>query len=130
MILPTLCLKLTQVEKEFFQYNFVVRILPNINDGELRAIFQRLNKNVVALNKQELRQATYSGAFIKTMNALSDREAFSKIGLFTLTHESTILIDLLANDLDVKSDSVNLDEYIVKYIAKNNKTLQTLSPKK
>lgn len=70
-------------KKEFFQYNFVVRILPNINDGELRAIFQRLNKNVVALNKQELRQATYSGAFIKTMNVLSDREAFSKIGLFT-----------------------------------------------
>ena len=48
---------------------------------------------------------------------------YSKIGLFTLTHESTILIDLLANDLDVKSDSVNLDEYIVKYIAKNNITL-------
>lgn len=70
-------------KKEFYQYNFVVRILPNISDKELRAIFQRLNKNVVALNKQELRQATYSGPFIKVMNQISDKEAFSKIGLFT-----------------------------------------------
>lgn len=75
---------LTAIQKrEFYQYNFVVRILPNISDKELRAIFQRLNKNVVALNKQELRQATYSGPFIKVMNQISDKEAFSKIGLFT-----------------------------------------------
>lgn len=73
----------TEQKKAFFQYNFVVRILPDINDSELRAIFQRLNKNVVALNKQELRQATYSGPFIKLMNNISDKEAFSKIGLFT-----------------------------------------------
>lgn len=73
----------TEQKKTFFQYNFVVRILPDMNDVELRAIFQRLNKNVVALNKQELRQATYSGPFIRLMNTISDREAFSKIGLFT-----------------------------------------------
>ena len=70
-------------KKEVYQYNFGVRIVPNISDKELRAIFQRLNKNVVALNKQELRQATYSGPFIKVMNQISDKEAFSKIGLFT-----------------------------------------------
>lgn len=70
-------------KKAFFQYNFVVRILPDINDAELRAIFQRLNKNVVALNKQELRQASYSGEFIKLMNTISDKEVFSKIGIFT-----------------------------------------------
>ena len=73
----------TEQKKAFFQYNFVVRILPDVNDAELRAIFQRLNKNVVALNKQELRQATYSGPFIRLMNTISDKEAFSKIGLFT-----------------------------------------------
>lgn len=70
-------------KKEFFKYNFVVRVLPDINEVELRAIFQRLNKNVVALNKQELRQATYSGTFIKLMNNISDKEVFGKIGLFT-----------------------------------------------
>ncbi len=70
-------------KRTFFQYNFVVRILPDIGDSELREIFQRLNRNVVALNKQELRQATYSGNFIKLMNSLSDKEVFSKIGTFT-----------------------------------------------
>lgn len=70
-------------KKEFFKYNFVVRVLPDINEVELRAIFQRLNKNVVALNKQELRQATYSGTFIRLMNSISDKEVFGKIGLFT-----------------------------------------------
>ena len=73
----------TNQKKLFFQYNFVVRILPDVSDSELRAIFQRLNKNVVALNKQELRQATYSGPFIGLMNSISDKEAFSKICLFT-----------------------------------------------
>ena len=73
----------TEQKKNIFQYNFVVRILPDVNDAELRAIFQRLNKNVVALNKQELRQATYSGPFIKLMNELSNKEAFSQIRIFT-----------------------------------------------
>ena len=73
----------TEQKKAFFKYNFVVRILPDINDAELRAIFQRLNKNVVALNKQELRQATYSGPFIRLMNNISDKEVFTKIGIFT-----------------------------------------------
>lgn len=70
-------------KRAFFQYNFVVRILPDIPDTELRAIFQRLNKNVVALNKQELRQATYSGPFIKLMNLISDKEIFGRMCLFT-----------------------------------------------
>lgn len=73
----------SEQKKAFFKYNFVVRILPDINDAELRAIFQRLNKNVVALNKQELRQATYSGPFIRLMNNISDKEVFTKIGIFT-----------------------------------------------
>lgn len=73
----------SEQKKAFFQYNFVVRLLPDISDAQLREIFQRLNKNVVALNKQELRQATYSGEFIKLMNSISDKEIFAKIGLFT-----------------------------------------------
>ncbi|AEV33436.1 DUF262 domain-containing protein [Owenweeksia hongkongensis] len=70
-------------KKVFFQYNFVIRVLPDIPDTELRAIFQRLNKNVVSLNKQELRQATYWGSFIKTMNLISDKEYWGKIDVFT-----------------------------------------------
>lgn len=70
-------------KKTFFQYNFVIRVLPEVSDTELRTIFQRLNKNTVALNKQELRQATYWGSFIKTMNILSNKEYWAKVDLFT-----------------------------------------------
>jgi hypothetical protein len=62
---------------------FVVRILPDIDDIEIRTIFQRLNKNTVALNKQELRQATYWGPFITLMNKISDKEYWSEFNIFS-----------------------------------------------
>lgn len=75
---------LTSTQKqEFYKYNFVIRILPEVTDLKLREIFQRLNKNTVALNKQELRQATYWGPFIKTMNKLSDKDIWTDLDVFT-----------------------------------------------
>ena len=59
-------------KKQMFAYNFIVRQLPEVPDEELRAIFQRLNRNVVALNRQELRHATYWGEFISSMEKISD----------------------------------------------------------
>lgn len=70
-------------KKAFFQYNFVVRILPDIGDTQLRQIFRRLNQNVVSLNGQELRQAVYSGPFIKLMNEFSDLPFFDDANIFT-----------------------------------------------
>lgn len=70
-------------KKEFFKYNFVIRLLPDVSDARLREIFQRLNKNTVALNKQELRQATYWGPFIKTMNSISDKDIWSEFDIFS-----------------------------------------------
>jgi len=68
---------------DFYSYKFVVRCLPDITEEEIRSIFQRINKNNVALNSQELRQSTYSGEFIKSMNRISDRIYWKDIGLFT-----------------------------------------------
>ncbi|WP_298019955.1 DUF262 domain-containing protein [uncultured Dysosmobacter sp.] len=67
----------------FYSYRFVVRTLPDITDDEIRSIFQRINKNNVALNAQELRQSTYNGDFIKSMNRISDNEYWKDIGLFS-----------------------------------------------
>ncbi|CDX59319.1 conserved hypothetical protein [Mesorhizobium plurifarium] len=69
--------------KRIYNYNFVVRVLPDIPDVELRAIFSRLNRHVVALNKQELRHATYWGEFIESIEKISDSEGWSEVGLFT-----------------------------------------------
>jgi hypothetical protein len=70
-------------KKDVYRYQFVIRLLPEISDTELRDIFQRLNRNNVALNAQELRQATYWGPFIQTMNDLADLEIWLKIEIIT-----------------------------------------------
>lgn len=70
-------------KKKIFGYTFIVRVLPDMSDDDIRGIFQRLNKNVVALNAQELRQATYWGPFIKTMQDISNYSYWSTTGVFT-----------------------------------------------
>ncbi|UUZ92356.1 DUF262 domain-containing protein [Paenibacillus sp. P25] len=72
-----------QDKRTLLEYNFVVRILPSMDDDEIRTIFQRLNRNVISLNKQELRQATYWGPFIQLMNKISDDPIWTKIDIFT-----------------------------------------------
>lgn len=70
-------------KKRIFGYSFLVRQLPEVPDAELRDIFTRLNRNTVALNKQELRHATYWGPFITLMESLSDHEFWTSSGVFT-----------------------------------------------
>jgi hypothetical protein len=69
--------------KKIFSYNFVVRVLPEVSDEELRKIFQRLNRNVLALNKQELRHATYWGQFIRLMEKIAENPFWEGAGVFT-----------------------------------------------
>ena len=60
-------------KKKFFEYKFVIRLLPDIDEETIRNIFKRINKNNERLNQQELRQATYSGEFIIMINEIADR---------------------------------------------------------
>jgi hypothetical protein len=69
-------------KKSLFGYKFIVRLLPEIDDDEIKAIFRRMNKNNVALNKQELRNATYSGEFISLINDISDRPYWKNLYIF------------------------------------------------
>lgn len=70
-------------KRKVFGYKFIVRQLPEMSDEDIRGIFQRLNKNVVALNAQELRQATYWGPFIRTMQEIANYSYWSTTGIFT-----------------------------------------------
>lgn len=72
-----------EAKTRLFQYKFVVRLLPEMPATELRAIFGRLNRNVVALNAQELRHATYWGSFIRQMEKLADDGYWSTAGIFS-----------------------------------------------
>jgi len=70
-------------KKQIFGYKFVIRNLPDLTDAELREIFGRLNRNNVALNRQELRNATYWGEFITSMTEQSKNPFWITSGLFT-----------------------------------------------
>ena len=74
------------IQQEFWCYIIQVRDIKTNSDEEIRAIFQRMNKNVVPLNNQEIRNAVYIGHFINLMNKLADeQEFFSENGIFSAT---------------------------------------------
>ena len=113
---------LSEADKiNFYSYKFVVRTLPDISDDEIRSIFQRINKNNVALNAQELRQSTYAGDFIKSMNRISDREYWKDIGLFSAEKVRRMLDVEYISELSVaflngpQNKKDKLDYYYVMY---------------
>lgn len=59
-------------KRRFYDYTFVVRELKTDRDADVRDMFRRLNKYLTPLNAQELRNATYSGPFVKLVGRLTD----------------------------------------------------------
>jgi len=78
-------------KKKIYEYSFVVRLLPDISEPELREIFQRINRNSVSLNLQELRHATYWGPFIKLMEEIADFEMWDSIGIYSANDRRRML---------------------------------------
>jgi hypothetical protein len=60
--------------KKFFQYEICVRMLYTENITEVEDVFKRLNKFTMPLKAQELRNATYHGAFARLAEKLADKE--------------------------------------------------------
>lgn len=60
--------------KKFFQYEICVRMLYTENVTEVEDVFKRLNKFTMPLKPQELRNATYHGAFARLAEELADKE--------------------------------------------------------
>jgi len=60
--------------KKFFQYEICVRMLYTENVTEVEDVFKRLNKFTMPLKAQELRNATYHGAFARLAEKLADKE--------------------------------------------------------
>lgn len=77
--------------RRIFEYAFVIRLLPNISEAEIRRIFQRINRNTTVLNAQELRHATYWGPFIRLMDEISDYEFWSTSGIFSANDRRRML---------------------------------------
>jgi hypothetical protein len=77
--------------RKIFEYSFVVRLLPEMPNEEVRVIFQRINRNTTTLNPQELRRATYWGPFITLMEELSNAEFWNEAGIFSANDRRRML---------------------------------------
>jgi hypothetical protein len=61
-----------QVQKRILSYQFSTQVLPaSIDDSEVLEMFARLNSAAIRLNNQELRNATFSGAYKTAMYQMS-----------------------------------------------------------
>lgn len=64
---------LTDDEKSrFYGYPLAVRFLANASLNEIKELFVRFNKNLTALNSQELRNAMFSGPFVQLAEEFAD----------------------------------------------------------
>jgi len=71
------------VRKQILNYTLYVREIPDATEEQVRNLFKRMNRNVVALNSQELRHATYSGDFIKLMEEIAEGEFWAENKIVT-----------------------------------------------
>lgn len=65
-------------------------------------------------NLSDKLEVNFSTSEIANINTV-----YARTGIFSLTHNSTILLNLLANDPTVKDDKTFLNEYINKYVKDN-----------
>lgn len=112
-------------QEHFLTYKIVVEKITEKDDSLVFDMFARLNSNSMPLNKQELRNAKFTGEFKVAAYdmSLSYREMFSKFGIFTTSQLSRMLdvefvsTIMLEYDLGVVDISSNI---IDKYYQSNN----------
>lgn len=71
----------TQERKEFYSYVLAVREIYDATDEAVRGVFTRLNKFLTKLNDQELRNATFSGPFVRLASQLAEDEFWADAGI-------------------------------------------------
>lgn len=75
---------LTDTEKtSFYGYKFAVRYLVTDSDDDVRDMFRRLNQFLTPLKPQELRNATYTGPFVRLALKLADNEYWAENRIVT-----------------------------------------------
>lgn len=59
-----------EVRRQFFAYEFTVEYVPTTDELLINEVFDRINRNVAKLSRQELRHARYSGVFAAAIEEL------------------------------------------------------------
>ena len=69
-------------QKSFYSYFLPFEIFTELSEEDVNAIFDRFNRNVARLNRQELRHARHNGEFIRLMEQLSDESFWRDLHMF------------------------------------------------
>jgi len=72
-----------EIQHKILSYIIYVREISEASEEEVRNLFRRMNKNVVPLNAQELRHATFSGDFINLMEESAEDEFWAENKIVT-----------------------------------------------
>lgn len=97
------------LKKKFWDYVLSVEFIDTIEGIVVNDVFDRLNRNVKKLERQELRHAKYDGWFITTAETESEKEEWEQLGVITKARMkrmkdvqfiSELLIIILKNRID------------------------------
>jgi hypothetical protein len=110
-------------QTEVLSYDIDFNEASGLPDEELREVYSRVNKYLVALNRQELRKADFPGEFLKVAEELANFDTLEEFGLFNATARRRSLdveyvCELLAAQLKGVSDKKDvIDECCRDYAA-------------
>lgn len=77
-----------EYKDKFVDYTHSVENITRASRAELKDAFDRLNRNVARLTKQELRHAMFEGVFISRMESMANGAFWKEIGLSTRANVS------------------------------------------
>lgn len=110
-----------QAKSYFWAYKFTIEYLKGKDRADFNQCFDRLNRNVARLNKQELRHARYAGAFITYVTQLSDDPFWHDMGQSTTSRIRRMLDIEYVSEIflvvmhGIKDGREHLDDYYAEY---------------
>jgi len=110
-------------QRDFLNYNVVIRDLGDINSDLIREIFNRINQTKFSLEQVEIQNAVYDGEFISTAKEILEGIDTQHIPIFSdseMSRMSDLHFILLAMATLENDGYFSLDKEIEKYIASYN----------
>lgn len=112
-----------ELKQRFWDYVMAVDMLDIVEQAVVDEVFDRLNRNSIKLEKQELRHARYDGWFVRFAEDQSEKHEWRVLGISTTSRAkrmkdvqfiSELLIYSITNEVQGFSQE-SIDEFYAKY---------------
>jgi uncharacterized protein with ParB-like and HNH nuclease domain len=107
-------------QRSFYSYFLPVEMFTELSREEVNEIYERFNRNVQKLSKQELRHARFDGKFITLMEQLADEPIWEDLRMFGKAdirrmRDVEYVSVIFSLTMDGIQDGDDLDTYYAKY---------------